>query len=82
MTAADQWHALRGRAVARSQLQPGDLVFYANRVDDWQSIHHVGLYVGRGRMIEAPYSGATVRLASINRSGYFGAVRPGEAGGR
>jgi cell wall-associated NlpC family hydrolase len=77
MTAADQWHALRARQVSRAELRPGDLVFYAYRLGDWRSIHHVGLYVGGGRMAEAPYSGATVRLASINRGGWFGAVRPG-----
>ncbi len=58
---------------------PGDLVFYAYHLGDWRSIHHVGLYVGRGLMAEAPYSGARVRLASINRAGWFGAARPGGA---
>ena len=80
MTAADQWHTLRNREVAKAQLQPGDLVFYAWRPGDWRSIHHVGLYVGHGLMVEAPYSGADVRLASINRGGWFGTARP--AGGR
>jgi peptidoglycan DL-endopeptidase CwlO len=76
MTAADQWHALRAHVVARSALRPGDLVFFAHRPGDWRSIHHVGLYVGAGRMAEAPYTGALVRLASINRVGWFGAARP------
>jgi cell wall-associated NlpC family hydrolase len=80
MTAADQWQTLRRHEVTRAQLRPGDLVFFAWRAGDWRSIHHVGLYVGAGRMAEAPYSGATVRLASINRSGWFGAARP--TGGR
>jgi cell wall-associated NlpC family hydrolase len=77
MTAADQWQALRANAISRSELRPGDLVFYAYSASDWRSIHHVGLYVGGGRMAEAPYSGARVRLASINRAGWFGAARPG-----
>ncbi|SRR6266511_5186476 len=76
MTARDQWHALRAYAVSRTALRPGDLVFYADRSGDWRSIHHVGLYVGAGRMAEAPYSGALVRLASIDRAGWFGAARP------
>jgi cell wall-associated NlpC family hydrolase len=80
MTAADQWQTLRRHEVTRAQLRPGDLVFFAWRPGDADSIHHVGLYVGGGRMAEAPYSGATVRLASINRSGWFGAARP--TGGR
>jgi cell wall-associated NlpC family hydrolase len=77
MTAADQWHALRAHEVPRAQLRPGDLVFFAWRLGDWRSIHHVGLYVGRGLMVEAPRPGAAVRLGSINRGGWFGAVRPG-----
>jgi cell wall-associated NlpC family hydrolase len=76
MTAADQWHAFQDRQVPRGALRPGDLVFYAN-TSDWRSIHHVGLYAGAGRMIEAPYTGALVRTAPLDREGYFGAVRPG-----
>jgi cell wall-associated NlpC family hydrolase len=76
MTAADQWHALRAHAVARSGLRPGDLVFYAHNPADWRSIHHVGLYAGGGRMVEAPFSGALVRTAWVDRADWFGAVRP------
>jgi cell wall-associated NlpC family hydrolase len=76
MTAADQWHTLRAHQVSRSQLRPGDLVFFAYRPGDPSSIHHVGLYVGRGLMAEAPHTGALVRLASINRAGWIGAARP------
>ena len=58
----------------QSQLQPGDLVFFAH--GSASSIHHVGLYIGNGNMIEAPFTGANVRIHTINRSGYFGATRP------
>jgi cell wall-associated NlpC family hydrolase len=58
-----------------ADLVPGDLVFYANG-SSASAIHHVGLYVGDGLMIEAPFTGANVRTASINRSDYFGATRP------
>ena len=47
------------------QLAPGDLVFYGS---SGSSSHHMGLYVGGGQMIEAPYTGAVVRYASIYRS--------------
>jgi peptidoglycan DL-endopeptidase CwlO len=50
-------------------LEPGDLVFFGS------PIHHVGLYVGDGLMIEAPHTGAFVRTASINRSDYAGGTR-------
>ena len=50
------------RHIAFTDLQPGDLLFYG------APIHHVGMYVGNGQMIEAPHAGADVRLASIWRS--------------
>ena len=53
-----------------SALEAGDLVFFGS------PIHHVGLYVGSGTMIEAPYTGASVRYHSINRPDYAGATRP------
>jgi cell wall-associated NlpC family hydrolase len=54
------------------QLQPGDLVFFG------KPIHHVGIYVGAGTMIEAPHTGAFVRYASIFRADLvLQAARPG-----
>jgi len=53
------------RRVPLGQLQPGDLVFFG--VSGPQS-HHVGLYVGNGTMIHAPYTGAFVRYDSIYES--------------
>ncbi len=73
-TAAEQWWA--GRHVNRSGLRPGDLVFYATNTSDPATIHHVGIYVGNGEMIEAPHTGADVRVASIARRDYIGATRP------
>jgi peptidoglycan DL-endopeptidase CwlO len=69
-----QWHA--GPRVGLGSLAPGDLVFFAHNTGDPGSIHHVGMYVGGGAMVEAPYSGARVRIASIGRGDYIGAVRP------
>lgn len=57
--------------VAQSDLQPGDLLFFGS------PIHHVGMYIGNGQMVEAPYSGLTVRVAAAFRSDYVGAGRPG-----
>lgn len=52
-------------------LRPGDLVFFGDPV------HHVGLYIGDGEMVNAPYTGTTVRIDSIYRSDINGAGRPG-----
>jgi cell wall-associated NlpC family hydrolase len=51
--------------VAISDLRAGDLVFFGS---SGPNSHHVGLYIGGGQMIEAPYTGANVRYASIYRS--------------
>ena len=56
--------------VPMSAIQPGDLLFYGS------DIHHVGIYVGGGTMIEAPHSGTNVRYASIYRNDLVGAGRP------
>lgn len=72
--AADQWYA--GPHVPKDQLQPGDLVFFATNINDPSTIHHVGIYVGGGAMINAPHTGATIRFDSISSPEYIGAVRP------
>lgn len=67
--AAAQYYSTRH--VARSALQPGDLVYFG------RPIHHVGIYIGGGRFIEAPYTGARIRISSLSaRSDYAGASRP------
>jgi len=59
------------RHVARSALQPGDLVYFGH------PIHHVGIYIGGGKFIEAPYTGAQIRVSNLsNRHDYAGASRP------
>jgi cell wall-associated NlpC family hydrolase len=58
------------RRVPLTELQPGDLLFFGD------PIHHVGIYVGDGMMIEAPHTGALVRYRSIWRNDLIGAGRP------
>jgi cell wall-associated NlpC family hydrolase len=70
----DQWN--EGAHVSRSELRPGDLVFFATNIDDPSTIHHVGMYVGGDEMVDAPYTGVDVRYDSIDRPDYIGAVRP------
>jgi cell wall-associated NlpC family hydrolase len=58
-----------GRAVSRSGLRPGDLVFFSG-------LNHVGIYAGDGKYIHAPRSGTTVRWSSLaSHGGYYGARR-------
>jgi len=69
-----QWNS--GPRIPLAMASPGDLVFFARNIKDPDTIHHVGIFIGRGRMVEAPYTGARVRISSIWRKGLIGAVRP------
>ncbi|MFC9595537.1 NlpC/P60 family protein [Streptomyces sp. NPDC056944] len=60
-----------GQRVSRSQLAPGDLIFF------YSGISHVGLYIGGGQMIHAPRPGAPVRVAPIDEMPFAGATRVG-----
>lgn len=63
-----------GRSVSRGSLLPGDLVFFSR--GGAEDIYHVAIYVGNGNIIEAPYTGASVWIKSLDaKSNYFGAKR-------
>ncbi|CAL9671086.1 hypothetical protein SUDANB15_07403 (plasmid) [Streptomyces sp. enrichment culture] len=59
-----------------SALEPGDLVFYAYAPGRDSTIYHVGIYVGGGRMVNAPRPGTVVRVDPVDAmSGYAGGAR-------
>jgi cell wall-associated NlpC family hydrolase len=60
----NQFHA--GQQVPVSDIRPGDMIFYKN---PGAPIHHVAMYVGDGKMIEAPYTGANVRIVPMRTRG-------------
>jgi len=70
-----QWE--EGVHVPLDDLQRGDLLFYATDNSDPATIHHVGIYIGGGDMVDAPYTGVDVRIDSIYQPTVpIGAVRP------
>lgn len=58
-----------GRKVSRSQLQPGDLVFF------YSPISHVGIYIGNNLMLHAPRPGYSVGISDFGSRRWAGAVR-------
>jgi peptidoglycan DL-endopeptidase CwlO len=66
--AAAQWNQIKH--IPRSALAAGDLVFY-------NSLGHVGIYIGGGNIIHSPHTGDVVRIAGVDRSKPYGYGRPG-----
>ena len=75
------WAAFATHITDRAQLLPGDLLLVSSNGEP-SGIHHVVIFLGGDRVVEAPYSGALVRVtdnfwASSNGRHFIGAVRPG-----
>lgn len=64
-----------GKSVSLSQLKPGDLVFFGRN----RYISHVGIYIGKGRMVNAPKPGSRVKIATFTPNfgslSFYGARR-------
>ena len=67
----------QGTPISKSELKPGDLVFFKNTYKS--GISHVGIYVGDGQFIHSPHSGKTVSYANLYSDyyveHYYGAAR-------
>jgi cell wall-associated NlpC family hydrolase len=59
-----------GRRISVADLLPGDLVFY------YSDIHHVGIYIGGGMIVNAENPGVGVTITGLFTMPYMGAVRP------
>jgi cell wall-associated NlpC family hydrolase len=66
-TSEQQILAANGKPVDRAHLEPGDLVFFRNAGGD---VHHVGISLGGDKFLNAPHTGARVRVNDLNES-YF-----------
>jgi peptidoglycan DL-endopeptidase RipA len=66
-----------GMHISRGNLMPGDLVFWAYNPSDPGTIHHVAIYIGGGRIVQAPQTGDVVKISFMWSNGYIGAARPG-----
>ena len=52
-----------GRRVSRARMAAGDVLFF-------EGLGHVGLYLGKGRMVHAPQTGRNVEIVRLARSNY------------
>jgi hypothetical protein len=74
----DQFHA--GALLPVRQAQPGDLMFLAYNANDPRTIHHVFMYLGNNKIVEAPEPGIPVHVIAMpwnSRELVQQAVRPG-----
>ncbi|MFJ1460982.1 NlpC/P60 family protein [Nocardia sp. N2S4-5] len=72
-TTYDQVHA--SPRISANDIEPGDLLFFGTAED----VHHVGLYLGDGKMIHAPDFGIPVRIDNSRRDDFYAATRPTSA---
>ncbi len=61
--------ASMGKAVKKKDLSVGDIILFSNN-DKPSGIHHVGIYLGEGKMVHAPQTGKPVQIKTI-KSGYY-----------
>ncbi|MCD7445142.1 C40 family peptidase [Streptomyces lincolnensis] len=67
-TVQEQYAA--GRKVAKSDLQPGDIIYWYN------SSQHNGIYIGDGKAVHAPRTGKNIEITPLSYMPYFAATRP------
>ncbi|GHE09991.1 hypothetical protein GCM10010339_64310 [Streptomyces alanosinicus] len=70
-TSQEQWRQLR--RIPLAELRPGDLVIY------FPEATHVAMYVGDGKVVQAPRTGETVQVSPLASNPVLGAVRPDQA---
>ncbi len=77
-SATGQYSQRYGTFIDKANLQPGDIVFFANTYK--RGISHVGIYIGGGRVVQALAQGVPLSAVSMNsgywQSKYYGAIRP------
>jgi cell wall-associated NlpC family hydrolase len=61
----------QGPQVPQSDLMPGDLVYF------YSDVHHVGIFIGSGKVIHAPQPGENVKISDMSVFPFAGASRPG-----
>lgn len=70
--ANDQWNATKKNTVSWDEMQPGDLMYW----ERGGRMYHTAIYLGDGKMIEAPRTGLDIRITDARKANFAGATRP------
>jgi cell wall-associated NlpC family hydrolase len=73
--ARDQYQGTKSASVSRYALLPGDLLFFSSDPYNADTIHHVGIYLGNGRMVHSPTTGDVVKISTVWWSHFYAATR-------
>lgn len=57
----------QGKRISLKHISQGDLLFFQNKKGN---VHHVGLYVGEGRMLHSPHTGKSLEIIKIDKTKY------------
>ncbi|KAA2245945.1 NlpC/P60 family protein [Solihabitans fulvus] len=77
------WSAFQPAVTSPADVLPGDLILLSDNGQPTGDIHHLGIYVGNGQVVQAPESGDVVKITNnvwhspYWSSQFIGAVRPG-----
>lgn len=80
-TSQAQWSALRNKSVPLNQVREGDIVFSAGSDGTAQAPGHEALMISNNQIVEAPYTGANIRIRGFNPGEWQHAARPAGGGG-
>jgi uncharacterized protein YycO len=69
--AKEEAKSAKGQAVPLNALTPGDLLFYDDGTGNPGAIHHVGMYVGSGKMVDASTEGQLVDVRAMKGDGHL-----------
>lgn len=79
-TSQSQWSSLSKRSVPLDKVQEGDLVFAAGSDGTGNAPGHVGMMVSPHQVIQAPYTGADIKVSAYNQGDWQHAARPSGSG--
>lgn len=81
-TSQQQWASLRNRSVPLNQVREGDIIFSAGSDGTASAPGHEALMISNNQIVEAPHSGADIRIRGFNPGEWQHAARPTGSVGR